>query len=97
MSPLVLASAFVLLMLLVGALAFMQPGVVREPASMQAEGGTQPSPLATPTPEPTPTPTPEDANKKRGEKKPVRRAPEKKDSKVGRAVKKLKKIFKNPF
>ncbi|HYX42004.1 MAG TPA: serine/threonine-protein kinase, partial [Pyrinomonadaceae bacterium] len=38
-SPLALAGAFVLLMLLVGVAAFMQPGFRREPESMQATGG----------------------------------------------------------
>ncbi len=97
-APLVLAGAFVLLMLLVGAVAFMQPGFLREPAAMQAEGGTpQPSPSATPTPEATPSPPPE--AKKMNEKKPERRAPaqQKKESRVGRMMKKLKKVFKNPF
>jgi serine/threonine protein kinase len=98
LAPLALAGAFLLLMILVGAAAFMQPGFFYEPAAMQSEGGTtQPSPQPTPTPEATPSPTPE--TKKAGDKKAARRAPAqpKKESTVGRVVKKLKKIFKKPF
>jgi serine/threonine protein kinase len=98
LAPLALACAFVLLMLLVGVTAFMQPGLPDEPAAIQPEGGTtQPSPQPTPTPESSPSPTPE--AKKTGEKKPERRAPArpKKESTAGRVVKKLKQIFKNPF
>ncbi len=103
-SPLFLAGGFILLMLLVGAAVYMQPGVRNEPASMGATDGVpQPSPQATPTPEPTPTPTPtptpeERKEKKRTDKKPTQQpVQQKKDSKFGAAVKKLKKIFKNPF
>ncbi len=103
--PLVLAGAFVSLMLLIGAVAFMQPAFLRVTPSIGAEGGTpQPLPNATPTPTPTPTPKPSpspegNANNKRGEKKPARSKPaqEKKGSKLGGVVKKLKKVFKNPF
>jgi eukaryotic-like serine/threonine-protein kinase len=102
-SPLVLAGAFVLLLLLVGAAAFMQPGFVREPASMHAPEGTpQPSPVAMPSPTPAPSasPTPEEgkADKKREEKRPGRRGGRRNNgSTIGTVVKKLKKIFKNPF
>ena len=99
-SPLVLAGAFVLLMLLVGVAAFIQPGFMREPESMQATDGAPP-PVVTPTPEATPTPTPtpnENENKRHEERRPARRSSRpKKDSTVGTMMKKLKKIFKNPF
>jgi len=99
-SPLVLASAFILLMLLVGVAAFMQPGFMREPESVQATDGAppQPAPQPTATATPTPSPSPDEANKKHEEKKPARRPNrQRKDSTLGTVVKKLKKIFKNPF
>ena len=98
-TPLALAGAFVLLMLLVGVAAYMRPEPTSEPASMQVAGGeTQPTPQPTPTPEPTPAPTPEEAKgSKKPDKKPARRAQPKKESLFGRAVKKVKKILKNPF
>ncbi len=102
-APLLIAAGFVLLMLLIGAAVYMQPAFLSQPASMGATDGTpQPSPQATPTPTPLPTatPTPEQGrDKKRTDKKPEPRptVEPKKNSKLGGAVKKLKKIFKNPF
>ena len=101
-SPLVLASAFIVLMLLIGLAAFMQPGFMREPESMQATGGA-PQPTVTPTPEATPSPAPtpnenenENKNKKHEEKRPARRQSRpKKESIFDKAVKKVKKIL--PF
>ncbi len=98
-TPLFVAAGFVLLMLLIGAAVYMQPALTSEPASMGATDGAlpQPSPQTTPTPEPTPTPE-ASKDKKRSDKKPAPRPVQpKKDSKVGAAVKKLKKFFKHPF
>jgi serine/threonine protein kinase len=54
-----------------------------------------PSPEASPSPTPTPTPTPEKrAARDQSRPKPT---PEKKQSKVGAAFGKFKRIFKNPF
>jgi tRNA A-37 threonylcarbamoyl transferase component Bud32 len=95
LAPLAVACAFVMLMLLIGAVAFRQPGFSYQPPAMQAEGGVPPTPQPTPTPEPTPSPTPE----KKGEKKPEHRAPvqPKKESTAKRVMNKLKRILKKPF
>jgi serine/threonine-protein kinase len=104
-APLALAGAFVLLMLLVGAAALVQPGFERAPVSMQSNGEPRPvpTPTATPAPTPSPSPTPDQRDKKREEKKPARRQEQKDGSKLGgvvnqfKKIKKIKKIFKNPF
>lgn len=54
------------------------------------------TPTPTPTPEATPSPTPE-PSPKRAQAKPPVNANKKKESKVGSALKKVRRIFKNPF
>jgi tRNA A-37 threonylcarbamoyl transferase component Bud32 len=97
-APLALAGTFVVLMLLVGAAALRRPGLSQEQPSVQADGPPQPVPTPTPEPTPEPTPTPDARARKREEKKPAPRpTPKKKESTVGKVVKGIKKILKNPF
>jgi tRNA A-37 threonylcarbamoyl transferase component Bud32 len=98
-TPLLVAVGFVTLMLLIGAVAYMQPAVPNEPVSIVGTGGTpQPSPQTTPTPEPSPSPSPAENSNKRESSKRAERRPgvrPKKDSFIGKTFKKLKKL--NPF
>ncbi|HZH30647.1 MAG TPA: serine/threonine-protein kinase [Pyrinomonadaceae bacterium] len=102
--PLLLATAIGLLALAVALTAFFRTR--NESAAIPVENATL---AATPTPEaatPTPTPTPDEAATKRTTparnanvrraSRPVTRPKEKKESKVGSAFKKLKKVL-NPF
>lgn len=61
-------------------------------AVVSASPSPEVSPSPTPSPSPSPTPKKEEARKQDATKKPA-----KKDSKVGAALKKVKKIFRNPF
>ncbi len=92
------------LLLGAGVAAFVQrrSAVVNVPPATTATPAPiiEATPLATPTPEPTPTPNGADKKQspvRRGESdKPVP-AKQDKPSKIGKVVKGLKKIFKNPF
>jgi len=99
--PALLASGLVLLVLVVGLTAFVR---ARNDTVVPVENATLAA-TPTPSPEATPTPSPEEpANKKaqparsnrRASRTVANRGREKKESKVGSAFKKLKKVL-NPF
>lgn len=89
--PLLMLAGIIAVVLLVGA-GFV---AMRSPGTQPPVVAATPTPTPTPTVEPTPSPTP---TPKRAEAKPSPvNANKKKDSKVGSALKKVKRIFKNPF
>lgn len=99
--PVLLAAVLVLLGLAAGLTAFVR---TRNNVAVPVENATLAA-TPTPTPEASPTPTPEEAgnkrtqpvrSNKRASRTVVNRGKEKKESKVGSAFKKLKKVL-NPF
>jgi serine/threonine-protein kinase len=99
--PVLFASALVLLGLVVGLTAFVR---TRNNAAVPVENATLAA-TPTPSPEASPSPSPEEAvnrkaqpvrNNRRASRTPPSRSREKKESKVGSAFKKLKKVL-NPF
>ena len=98
--PVLLASAAALLVLIIGLTAFVRSR--KNDATVPVENATL-APTATPTPEATPTPTPEERATRKAQPARTRRTSstanrgkQKKESKVGSAFKKLKKVL-NPF
>lgn len=83
----------ILVLAVIGAVGFFTVRAWRAvPAAEQAIV----NPTPTPTPEPTPSPTPASTPKREPSKQPVN-ANKKKESKVGSALKKVRRILKKPF
>lgn len=90
-SPLLLLGLVLVLMLVVGVGFFGIRSQVT-PSAADAPPVTSPSPSVEPSPSPSPSPSP-----RREPRKPPANANRKKESKIGSALKKVKRIFRNPF
>ncbi|MGI8732536.1 MAG: protein kinase domain-containing protein [Pyrinomonadaceae bacterium] len=83
----------ILVLLVLGSIGFFTLRAWRTVSTTTENPVASPSP--TPTVEVTPTPSP--ASSAKPERKPPVNAKKKKESKIGSALKKVKRIFKNPF
>jgi eukaryotic-like serine/threonine-protein kinase len=88
--PLLLLAGIIAVVLFVGA-GFL---AIR---SQSTQPPVEPIVVATPTPTAEPTPSPTPTPKPSPRKPPPANANKKKDSKIGSALKKVKRVFKNPF
>jgi len=90
----VIGAALAVLLLIGLALVLNRPGDSAAPLNAASEAvNATPSPEASPSPSPTPTPTPRSGRETKRNEAP----PKKKQSKIGSAFGKVKRIFKNPF